>query len=40
MRTLIRDVEYAEISGSDHMVYADNPADFNPLMDRFLGRVG
>jgi 2-succinyl-6-hydroxy-2,4-cyclohexadiene-1-carboxylate synthase len=39
MRALIRDVEYAEISGSDHMVYADNPADFYPLMDNFLSRV-
>jgi len=39
MRTLMRDVEYAEISGSDHMVYADNPAEFDPVMDRFLGRV-
>ena len=39
MCSLIREVEYAEISGSDHMVYADNPAEFDPLMDRFLSRV-
>jgi pimeloyl-ACP methyl ester carboxylesterase len=39
MRALIKDVEYVEVSGSDHMVYADNPAEFYPLMDRFLGRV-
>ena len=40
MRGLIRDVEYAEICGSDHMVYADNPAEFDTVMDRFLDRVG
>jgi pimeloyl-ACP methyl ester carboxylesterase len=40
MRFLIKDVEYAEISGSDHMVYADKPAEFDPVMDRFLGCVG
>jgi len=39
MRKMIRNVEYAEISRSDHMVYADNPNEFYPLMDRFLARV-
>ncbi len=30
---------YCEISGSDHMVYADNPDEFYPHLDRFLASV-
>lgn len=36
MRAEIRDCTYTEISGSDHMVYADNPEAFYPQLDRFL----
>lgn len=38
MRSLISDCTYAEISNSDHMVYLDNPEEFNPVMDEFLKR--
>jgi pimeloyl-ACP methyl ester carboxylesterase len=39
MRAEIRDCSYTEIKNSDHMVYADNPDEFYPEMDRFLGRL-
>lgn len=39
MRAGIRDCVYTEISDSDHMVYADNPGEFYPQLDRFLARV-
>jgi pimeloyl-ACP methyl ester carboxylesterase len=39
MRELIEDCTYYEVSRSDHMVYADNPAEFYEGFDRFLGKV-
>lgn len=39
MRGLIEDCMYIEISGSDHMVYADNPEEFYGGFDRFLERI-
>lgn len=39
IRLAIPDCFYCEISGSDHMVYADNPDEFYPGLDRFLNSV-
>jgi pimeloyl-ACP methyl ester carboxylesterase len=39
MRAEIPDCVYAEISDSDHMVYADNPEEFYPQLDLFLERL-
>ena len=39
MKPLIKDCTYLEVSNSDHMVYADNPAEFYPPFDRFLQRL-
>ncbi len=39
MQQMISDCTYAEIPGSDHMVYADNPDAFFPVFDGFLERV-
>lgn len=39
MRALARDCSYFEVSDSDHMVYADNPAEFYAGLDEFLRRV-
>lgn len=36
MVSLIKNCRYIEIANSDHMVYADNPAEFYPALDRFL----
>jgi len=39
MIPLIKDYTYYEVSDSDHMVYADNPAEFYPPFEEFLNRV-
>lgn len=39
IRRAIPGCSYSEISGSDHMVYADNPDEFYACLDRFLNRV-
>lgn len=39
MKTMIRDCTYFEVTDSDHMVYADNPAEFYPQFDLFLKRI-
>ncbi len=39
MRPLIRHLTYAEITGSDHMVYVDNPAEFDPAFDAWLAAL-
>jgi pimeloyl-ACP methyl ester carboxylesterase len=39
MRKLIKDCTYCEVTNSDHMVYADNPDEFYPRFEQFLGRV-
>jgi pimeloyl-ACP methyl ester carboxylesterase len=39
MRREIKDCTYFEISGSDHMVYADNPQEFYAVFDDFISRV-
>jgi len=36
MRPLIKDCTYVEISDSDHMVYVDNPKEFDPAFDAWL----
>jgi pimeloyl-ACP methyl ester carboxylesterase len=38
-RALIKDCTYFEVANSDHMVYADNPDEFYPQFEQFLGRV-
>jgi 2-succinyl-6-hydroxy-2,4-cyclohexadiene-1-carboxylate synthase len=37
-RALIKDCMYFEVTNSDHMVYADNPDEFYPQFDQFLGQ--
>lgn len=39
MRPLIRHLTYVEIDGSDHMVYVDNPSQFDPAFDAWLEAV-
>jgi len=39
MRPLIRRLTYVEIGGSDHMVYVDNPSEFDPAFDAWLEAV-
>jgi pimeloyl-ACP methyl ester carboxylesterase len=39
MRSRIDNCTYFEVSGSDHMVYADNPDEFYPHFDRFLSSL-
>jgi pimeloyl-ACP methyl ester carboxylesterase len=39
MRPLIQDCTYFEVTHSDHMVYADNPGEFYPQFERFIGRL-
>ena len=39
MRSLIKNCTYCEVSDSDHMVYADNPGQFYPQFDEFLGKI-
>ena len=39
MRELIGDCTYFEVSDSDHMVYEDNPEEFNAGFDAFLQKV-
>ena len=36
MKTKIPDCTYYEVTNSDHMVYADNPAEFEAGFERFL----
>jgi 2-succinyl-6-hydroxy-2,4-cyclohexadiene-1-carboxylate synthase len=36
MRPLIHRLTYVEIGGSDHMVYVDNPSEFDPAFDAWL----
>ena len=36
MQSLIKDCRYFEVTGSDHMVYADNPAEFYPRFEEFI----
>jgi len=36
MRPLIRHLTYVEIRDSDHMVYVDNPQEFEPAFDAWL----
>jgi pimeloyl-ACP methyl ester carboxylesterase len=40
MRTAITGCSYFEIADSDHMVYADDPDEFYPGLDRFLKGLG
>ena len=35
---LIRGAEFAVVSGSGHYPWAENPAEFNPILFSFLGR--
>jgi len=35
-RPLIPDCTYVEITDSDHMVYVDNPKEFDPAFDAWL----
>ena len=39
MRPLIGDCTYVEITDSDHMVYVDNPGEFDPAFDAWLARL-
>jgi len=39
MRTDVKDCTYSEITGSDHMVYADNPNEFYAVFEDFINRV-
>jgi 2-succinyl-6-hydroxy-2,4-cyclohexadiene-1-carboxylate synthase len=39
MVRLIKDCTYAEVTDSDHMVYADNPEEFYPPFEEFIRRV-
>jgi len=39
MRSLIPDCTCFEVSGSDHMVYADNPGEFYAGFEAFLARI-
>ena len=39
MKPLIRDCTYFEVTNSDHAVYADNPDEFYPGFEQFIGRV-
>jgi pimeloyl-ACP methyl ester carboxylesterase len=36
MRPHIRDCTHVEITDSDHMVYVDNPKEFDPAFDAWL----
>jgi pimeloyl-ACP methyl ester carboxylesterase len=39
MKPLIRHCSYFEVTNSDHAVYADNPEEFYPQLDRFLETI-
>ena len=39
MRPLVRRLTYVEITDSDHMVYVDNPKEFDPVLDSWLEGV-
>ena len=39
IRQAIRGCDYFEVSGSDHMVYADNPGEFYKGFDAFLKKL-
>ena len=39
MRALIKDCTYFEITNSDHMVYVDNPDEFDPQFEQFLSKI-
>jgi 2-succinyl-6-hydroxy-2,4-cyclohexadiene-1-carboxylate synthase len=39
IRMAMRGCSYYEVSNSDHMVYADNPDEFYPGLDRFLESI-
>jgi len=39
MRPLIQDCTYVEITDSDHMVYVDNPKEFDPAFDAWLAHL-
>jgi 2-succinyl-6-hydroxy-2,4-cyclohexadiene-1-carboxylate synthase len=39
MRDLINDCTYFEVSGSDHMVYLDNPGEFYAQLGLFLQKI-
>ena len=39
MRAAIKDCTYFEITNSDHMVYADNPDEFDPQFEQFLSNM-
>jgi pimeloyl-ACP methyl ester carboxylesterase len=39
MRPLFKDCTYVEITDSDHMVYVDNPKEFDPAFDAWLAHL-
>lgn len=39
MRGMIKNCTYFEVSNSDHMVYADNPDEFYPQLDKFFNKL-
>jgi len=39
MRPLVKNCTYVEVTDSDHMVYVDNPQEFDPAFDAWLARL-
>ena len=39
MKTLMKNCTYFEVANSDHMVYADNPDEFYPQFEQFIGGI-